>query len=161
MNPNPNPNPNPNLLRRDADTGSPPLPLRPFRGYRGPGRGASLAAVTRGAARAQALRDFDGAMLLIKKIRTEHPMQVTEPLVEQAVSAVDMAVASQKLDGEVPSLEEALAKDAGDHAARAKLATALFGRGQYKAAMDHALEASSLEPLVSLEPLGVRGVAPG
>ena len=87
---------------------------------------------------ALALRDLEGAKSVIQALRDNHKMQLSEPIVKQAITAVDMAVAAEDC-GDQAQLEAALADNADDHDARSKLAILLYAKGDSKGAMDHAL----------------------
>mmetsp|Transcript_50434 Transcript_50434/g.118694 ORF Transcript_50434/g.118694 Transcript_50434/m.118694 type:complete len:380 (-) Transcript_50434:203-1342(-) len=90
---------------------------------------------------ALALKDLPGAKQLVESIQRDYKGQVDEPIVKQAITAVDVATSSMEVDAdELVELQQALEKDPDNHDARRTIALALFGRQEYTVAMSHALE---------------------
>lgn len=88
---------------------------------------------------AVSLNDLEGAKGIATALRADYKLQLEEPVVKQALTAIDMALAAQEC-GDEAELRKALAADAADHDTRQKLAILLLSQGDAKGAMNEALE---------------------
>jgi len=88
---------------------------------------------------ALSLNDLEGAKGVAEALRTNYKTMLYEPIVKQALTAVDMALQAEDC-GDQADLEIALEADANDHDTRNKLAILLYAKGDSKAALNHALD---------------------
>lgn len=87
------------------------------------------------------MEDLEAAKGLVKTIKSDFPKDLDDPIVKQAVHAVEFAEMGAGSSGaEIEELEGKISRDANDHQARHDLSLALFGKQRYAEAFKHALD---------------------